>query len=170
MVADMKIFIKCLFFMVFAVVFIVGDNGESFAESKKSSVLFWPWAGEENVEFTRYYLHDGKTRHARQWQRIMWHPDDWAVQIGGYAKMIDGFYKSGILVDQYEELGVPVLAVGKGFHELGGFDKRRITEIIDIYYQITPRSGGAEHGMYRIFDANAKRYIGSYSSYGLVLQ
>ena len=127
---------------------------------------WWPshW---EKLDFEKPYMYDGKSRHNTQWDYRGWQPDDWVSQRDSGLQLIEGWYTAGILVDQYHSHKVPVLEVGQGFYDLGGFDKRRVAEVVDSVYQITSTG---QNSIFRIRDAGTGKYIGLYSRHGLMLE
>ncbi len=140
--------------------------GEVNAGSKPWVFGWWPghW---KNLDFERPYLYDGKTPHNSQWDHRQWLPGDWTIQRESGLKLIDSWYISGIIRDQYIKQDVPVLEVGSAFYDLGGYDKRRVVQTIDTVYGITGRK---KNGIFRIRDGNSGDFIGLYSRRGLMLQ
>ncbi len=133
----------------------------------KPWVFSWWLSHWDNLDFKPY---PDNTRHTHdmQWNKSLWKPDHWIAQRGGDGtKLIQGFYKAGIIRDQYEDDDIPVLEVGPVFYELGGEDKRRVMATVDAVYGIT---SGAENGMFTLTDWRSGQMIGAYTRYGLQMQ
>ena len=62
---------------------------------------------------------------------------------------------------------MPVLEVGPNFYNLGGFDKRRVTQMVDEVFNIT---GNHLFGSFMIYDWKSKEAVGVYTQYGLQLK
>ena len=136
------------------------------AEPKPWPFSWWPshW---ENLTFKPYLEHPTQPQNS-QWDEKTWEPADWAAQRkGGSDQVIQGFYNSGILNDQYVENDVPVLEVGPGFYRLSGYDKRRVMRVVDDYYKITSNHGNA---IFTVADWRSHEPIGLYTANGLQLQ
>ncbi|NCC22466.1 MAG: hypothetical protein EOM26_08385 [Alphaproteobacteria bacterium] len=146
--------------------FLIVTASPAFAGPKPWPFGWWPshW---EDLDFERPYMHDGKSRHNTQWDYRGWQAEDWISQRDSGLQLIEGWYVAGILTDQYVRNKVPVLEVGSGFYDLGGFDKRRVVRVVDTVYGITAQDPNA---IFRLRDAATKDYIGLYSRHGLMLE
>ncbi len=155
---------RILLTLCFTLAFLA--NASAFAEPKPWVYGWWPshW---ENLDFEKTYLYDGKSRHNTQWDHMQWQPQDWIAQRKNGLQLIQGWYKAGIITDQYEKRDVPVLEVGPRFYNLGGRDKRRVVQTIDSVYEVTSQDKNA---IFRIRDAGSGKYIGLYSRHGLMLE
>ncbi len=156
---------KLRFSALLALVVMLGASPVS-AEPKPWYFSWWPshW---ENQRFEPY-LEGPKHPHNTQWSHKAWEPADWAAQRpGGAFEVIQGFYRANILRDQYVDDDMPVLEVGPNFYHLSGYDKRRVTRLVDDYYQITSNHLNA---MYTIRDWRTGKPIGTYTTHGLSLQ
>lgn len=133
------------------------------AEPKPWIWSWWPghW---DNLDFNPY-LEDPPHTHNSQWEAANWTPEYWANKNGGDAmKMIAKLYKADVLRDQYIEDDIPVLVVGPVFYDLGGYDKKRVTEMVDYAYKvITPATPDA---IFFIVDEETGDQIGTYTKYG----
>lgn len=140
-------------------------SSAAYAEPKP---WVWSWWGShwENQDFIPY-LENGKHPHNTQWNGSGWQPEHWEAQRADAMTVIRGFYAAGILRDQYADDEVPVLEVGPGFYALGGYDKRRVAEMVDYVYGITAKK---PDGMFMLYDWETEEAIGSYTRYGLQLQ
>lgn len=156
---------KLRFSALLALVIILGASPAS-AEPKPWYFSWWPshWL---NQDFEPHLDHP-KHPHNTQWNNKSWEPADWAAQRpGGSLEVIQGFYRANILRKQYVDDDMPVLEVGPNFYHLSGYDKRRVTKLVDDYYQITANHLNA---MYMIRDGRTGEPIGNYTAYGLSLQ
>ena len=123
--------------------------------------------GPPNTDPTWPHLHDAKIPHNSQWDNDSWSPEDWVEAEGNVRNVIDGFYDSGIIVDQYED-EVPVLEVGSRFLELSPRDQRRVVEFVDYAFKITESK---PHGVfYIVAEGSRSKLLGLYTSHGLQLQ
>lgn len=125
--------------------------------------------GMPRVDFERRYLRDGTTPHNNQWNGENWHPEYWVEAEGSVTKVIDGFYKSGVIVDQYDD-EVHVLEVGETFLRLSPVDQRHVVEFVDYAFKITEQQ---PHGIfYVVFDHKRKgqELLGIYTVNGLQFQ
>lgn len=143
----------------------------SFSSMAQAEPKPWIWSWWEShwdgLDFEPY-LENGKHPHNSQWDNTKWTPEEWAKQYeNGGKDIIDGFYAADIIRDQYIDDDVPVLEVGPSFYSLGGFDKRRVAEMVDNVYGITTSK---TFGMYMLVDWKTEEAIGSYTQYGLQLQ
>lgn len=156
---------KLRFSAILALVLILCTSPAS-AEPKPWYFSWWPshWI-DQNFE---PHLEGPKHPHNTQWDSKSWEPADWAAQRpGGSLEVIQGFYRANILHRQYVDDDMPVLEVGPNFYHLSGYDKRRVTKLVDDYYQITANHLNA---MYMIRDWRTGQPIGNYTAHGLSLQ
>lgn len=137
----------------------------------KPSSLFW-WEGPfidhwKNLDFVPH-MEDAKHPQNSQWEHVKptWKPDDWIAQRASADELVHDLYASDVFVQQKMNRNVPVLIVGPGFYKLGGYDKRRVTALLDQVYGITT---SAPDGMYLINDWTGMP-VGAYTRYGLQLQ
>ncbi len=143
-----------------------GVSTVAHAEPKPWIWSWWPshW---DNMTF-KPYLEEPKEPHNNQWSHKNWEPADWSAQEeNGARDVIQGFYTAGILQDQQIKDDVPVLVVGPNFYHLSGYDKRRVVQMVDDYYQVT---ASKLNGMFTLTDGRTNRPIGVYSANGLQLQ
>ncbi len=125
--------------------------------------------GMPNVDFERRYLRDGTTPHNNQWDMTNWHPELWVQAEGGVTEVINKFYDSGVIIEQYED-EVPVLEVGETFMRLSPLDQRRVIEFVDYAFKITEKQ---PHGVfYVVFDHKTKgqELVGIHTINGLQFQ
>ncbi len=126
----------------------------------------WSEKHWENQNFEPYY-EPAKLPHDSQWDYDDWKSNDWFEQRDSKMQLINGFYNSDILRDQYVDNDMPVLEVGPNFFNLGGQDKRRVTQVVDEVFGIT---GSKVFGSFMIYDWESKKAIGIYTQQGLQLQ
>lgn len=133
-----------------------------------SKVPFFGWTEMhwQDQDF-QPYLEPAKLPHDTQWDFDDWKSGDWYQQRKDKMDLIEGFYKADIIRNQYVDRGVPVLEIGPNFYNLGGFDKRRVAEVIDETYNIT---ASKTFGMFMLYDWKTHKPIGSYTAYGLQLR
>lgn len=142
--------------------------GAAQASDKFLGYWWWPshWV---NQDFKPFYQ-DGQMPHNTQWDadREKWAPQDWVDGAGGDGNaLMQRFYQTRIIKDQYMDGGVPHLDVGTAFYHLGGFDKQRVMATVDHVYGVTK----SDPGMFYINDGITNKKIGYYTkSAGLVLQ
>lgn len=153
-------------FALVLAVFVVGFTAPAYAGPKFLGLFWWPshWRELDGQP----YLEGAKHPHNSQWDHKTWQPADWAVQYaGGAGEVIQGFYKTNILRDQYVDDDIPVLVVGPNFYHLSGYDKRRVVAMVDDFYKITTSK---ENGMFMLEDWRSEKPIGLYTAHGLQLQ
>lgn len=112
------------------------------------------------------YLEDSRHVQIPQWEHKDWYAEDWLGQKDG-MELVRGFYAADILRDQktgHAEL--PELVVGPNFYRLSGYDKRRVTHIVDIVYGITESK---KNGSFMLRDWYTKRPVGVFDQNGLRL-
>ncbi len=127
----------------------------------------WGFRHWEETDFSKRYIADGKTPYNTQWDARDWEPQDWIDQRGNAMNLINGFYRAGILTDQYVDDEVPVLEVGRGFFDLGGEDQRRVLETVDVAYNIT---AACRFGAFDIVSEESGDVVGHYTKYGAQFQ
>lgn len=128
------------------------------------------WWGHHDENFDRKYnpyMENGKHAHNSQYFGREWYAEDWLDQYDNDLELIDEFYRADIFHDQDEDDGMPVLVVGPNFYHLSGYDKRRVTHVLDVVYNITSGSGVQ---MFTLEDWRTHRPIGIYTKHGLQLQ
>lgn len=157
--------INLLILIIFMGVF--GVPHQVSADTKGS---LWGWSRGHNrdVEMKKYNPYLENSRHVQipQWEHKDWYAEDWLSQRDG-MEMVQGFYSADILRDQmvgHAEL--PVLVVGPNFYRLSGYDKRRVTHIVDIVYGITRDK---VNGSFILQDWHTHRPIGICDQNGLRL-
>jgi hypothetical protein len=151
------------FVTIFQVVALLLVTGIAPAQAQNLGKYIW---GPPNTDPVRPYLEEGKIPHNSQWADDKWTPQDWIDSRGGSAKaVIDGFYSSGIVTDQYSDDDIPVLEVGQRFLELSDQDKRRVAMFIDDTFGITKA-----HGLFLIYFHKHETPVGLFTSEGLQLQ
>ena len=88
------------------------------------------------------YLNNAKIKHNSQWDDDEWSPQMWIDARGGdVLSVINGFYKAGIVVDQYSNAEGPVLEVGQTFLELSDLEKQHMVAFFDYVFGITTGEG-----------------------------
>lgn len=140
------------------------------AAQAQPKATYWAWwpSHWENLNFPNPYLENGTHPHNTQWDDKAWAPSDWAAQRpGGGAEVIRGLYVADIFQRQYMDGKMPVLVVGPNFYHLSGEDKRRVTGLVDEYFQIT---SSKLNGMFVLQDWRTRRQVGLYTAYGLQIQ
>ncbi|MEM6780640.1 MAG: hypothetical protein AAF569_02125 [Pseudomonadota bacterium] len=140
----------------------------AFAEPKPWEFGWWP--GHYDRVFNRQFnphLENGKHPHNNQYFGKEWFAEDWLAQYENDLDLINNFYEADIFHGQDEDDGVPVLIVGPNFYRLSGYDKRRVTHVLDVVYNITD---GHEAGMFRLDDWRTDNPIGFYTEQGLQIQ
>lgn len=121
----------------------------------------------EKSDYSRPNLKEGKIPHNNQWDNSGWAPSDWVAEDEDIRSVIDRFYASGLIVDQYEDK-VPVLVVGKPFMQLSPVDQRHVVEFVDYAFKITDSQ---ENGTFHIvMDGFEDDPLGLYSKHGLQFQ
>ncbi|MBX2833848.1 MAG: hypothetical protein KTR28_02645 [Micavibrio sp.] len=107
------------------------------------------WGGPYHDD-VRVYLNKAKIPHSSQWADEKWSPQDWIDARGGQPlKVIDGFYRVGIIKDQTMKDGMPLLEVGDAFLQLSDLEKMRVVTFIDHVFGITRNDeSGSIHIVY----------------------
>lgn len=89
---------------------------------------------ERRIE--RPYMNRWENAYDSHWENKTWQPSDWIDEGQTVQGVIDGFYNSGILTDQYYNDNTPVIEVGYPFLELSGRDQRRLAEFIAYAFNL----------------------------------
>lgn len=114
----------------------------------------------------RPYLEEAKMPHNMQWEDESWTPQSWIDDRGGEVALMDGFYKDGIVTDQFTKKDTPVLEVGRTFMSLSAPDKRKVLATVDYIFGMTQ----AGKGMFSIQDHDSGKVIGIYTKQGVQFQ
>ena len=150
---------------------ILGVSDEAQARKKQSwfgDSWFWSKNHDDYVQMKKFNPHLENSRHLQipQWEHKDWYAEDWLSQRDG-MDLVQGFYDADILRDQVkEEDGMSTLLVGPNFYRLSGYDKRRVTHIVDIVYGVTASN---ENGSFMLKDWNTRIPIGVFDHNGLRL-
>lgn len=142
--------------------------GAAQASDKFLGIWWWPshWVDQD---FKPFYQ-DGQMPQSAQWKEDLakWSPQDWVAANGGDGnQLIQKFYDTRIIKDQYVDGGVPYLEVGTNFYHLGGMDKQRVMQTVDAVYHVSDK----DPGMFYLMDGITEKKIGYYTkSAGLVLE
>lgn len=157
---SVRVFLNALFLIVFSSIpaLAEGKDGAGYRYYKnlaRRQALVMP------------QLENGKHPHNSQWFGKEWYAEDWLVQYERDLDLIDGFYKADIFHDQKMEGDIPVLVVGPNFYHLSGYDKRRVTHVLDVVYAITDGDGAQ---VFKLQDWRTGEDIGWYSKNGLQIQ
>jgi hypothetical protein len=166
---EVKMRISAYFFAIGLFTLITAtlpNSAYAKSESWLSGIIEWLPNPASHIDYTPY-LENNKQAHNSQWNSEEWGAEDWIRQRASALDTIQRLYDSHILHDQYIEEGIAVLEVGSSFYRLSGYDKRRITALIDSVYGITENT---VLGMYVINDASSGKQIGAYTSDGLQMQ
>lgn len=154
------------FLVCFAVFVVTMSVSLSAYAGPKPWVWGWWPSHWENLDFEPY-LENAKHPHNSQWDEKNWKPAHWIEQRKSGMDTLGAFYFADVLRDLYFDDGVPVLEVGPSFYRLSGYDKRRVTALVDEIYQVTT---SRPFGMFMLYDWKSKEPIGSYTQYGLQIQ
>ncbi len=160
----------------------------AFAGAKAWPHLFWGQRHWDTLNFQNRYIQDAKTPQNEQ-AEMNWSPQDWLADSNGDpTPVMEGFYRSGIITDQYIECsdrnfvermlgklgvslsacnGTPVLEVGWPFMRLSDNEKIRIAAFVDYVYEISSQD---ENAMFEIYLKEKHIPIGVYTRSGLQLQ
>ncbi len=149
-----------LYFLVFCAVCAVMISPAK-AEPKPCIYLGW-WPAHWNHQDYQPHYENAKDPHNTQWNDKAWTPDDWAAQRVDRLSIIDDFYRADILRKQYMDDDIPVLEVGPNFYHLSGFDKRRVTQMVDNVFEATDK----EPHMFYVKDPKTDKVIGLYTKNG----
>lgn len=130
----------------------------------------WRWSTPDEAYMPHAerdpYLEFEKHVQIPQWSHEDWVAEDWISQYNNPKDIVAGFYKADILRDQTFDDERKILVVGPNFYHLSGFDKRRVTHVVDVIYGITKSS---EEGAFFLKDWKTSDYIGVHDRYGLRL-
>lgn len=144
-----------------AVIFAVSTLSPVFADDRPD-----PDYPQSSSTFEKRLLLDGKNPHPNSWEDKHFNPESWNKFRGSEVEMVGDLYDSGIIIDQTEENGVPVLEVGEAFLTLSSHDKLKVAQYIDHVYGVTSQ----ENGTILINDYKTDRALGVYTRHGLQLQ
>ncbi len=136
------------------------------AQARSKSWLDWILT-PKMPDFERPIMLDGKTPHPQSWHNDQWSPENWTAARGTDKGVMDDLYASGIITDQYEEDGMPVLEVGPRFLQLSHSDQSKVASYVDDVFGITRLS---EDGGFNIIYDPSDTVIGYYNAGGLVLE
>jgi hypothetical protein len=154
------------FLSLLSFIFLVFSTQQAFAEPKPW-VFSWGPSHFKNHDFEPY-LDRAKFPHNSQWSDKDWKSEYWVQQRDNdEMKMLRSLYFADIFRDQYFDDEIPVLEVGPNFYNLSGYDKRRVTALVDDVYEVT---ASHEDGIFMIYDWHTRKTIGVYTKYGLQLQ
>ncbi len=112
---------------------VLGVSGQ--AQARQSHGLFYYFFTPAEDDHDRHYMNEWKNAYDSDWE-YRWSPRMWADDVEAAQGVIDGFYKSGILKDQYVDDGVPVIQVGQRFLDLSGRDQRRVVKFVAYAFDI----------------------------------
>lgn len=144
-------------------------SAPALADSKPWEFGWW-W-GHHDKNFERQYnpyLENGKHPHNNQYFGREWYAEDWLAQYDNDLELIQGFYRADIFrAQKVDDDGAPVLVVGPNFYHLSGYDKRRVTHVLDVVYNITDGNGVQ---MFTLKDWRTHKPIGIYTKNGLQIQ
>ncbi len=147
---------------------------DALADTKKWH-NFWSKKHVMHGEIKGYqpYLEKNQHEQVPQWDHKEWYAEDWIAQAeNGGDELIQGFYDGDILRDQTsrkfgQDLEIyPILVVGPNFYRLSGYDKRRVTFIVDQVHGITKSK---PDGFFMLHDWHTKLPIGVFDKNGLRL-
>lgn len=143
-------------------------GGSAQAAPKPCWFAWWP-SHFKNMDWERRLMQDGTTHHPLKGPGAQpWKPSDWTAQRkGGGASVIEQFFITGILEDQSLDDDIPVLEVGREFHNLGAIEQQRVMALVDSVYGVTTRS---PHKIFLIEDALTGRALGTYTAAGLTVR
>lgn len=120
----------------------------------------------ENTDKFHPYLEESRHLQIPQWQTKNWYLEDWTAQKSGDIILQD-LYRADIFKDQtVDRKKRPILVVGKNFYRLSGFDKRRVTTLLDKVYSVTENN---PEGAFFLKDWQTKQFIGVFDENGLRL-
>ncbi len=140
------------------------------AQAEPKPWKFGWWPGHYDRVFDREfnpYMENGKHPHNSQHFGKQWYAEDWLAQYDNDLDLINDFYTADIFRGQDVDDDVPVLIVGPNFYHLSGYDKRRVTHVLDVVYNIT---GGNGAQMFTLEDWRTHKPIGVYTKNGLQIQ
>lgn len=155
------------YFMIFQMfmLFFLAAFVPSIASAGGLSKYIW---GPPQSDFVRPYLETAKLPHNARWAEDEWISQDWVDARGGNpVDVVNGFYRAGIVTDQYFEDEIPVLEVGQGFIDLGSQDKRRVLAFMDEVFGVT-KSEGVK--VILVYSHKHNKLLGVFTAHGLQLQ
>ncbi|MCC6597554.1 MAG: hypothetical protein IT559_02045 [Alphaproteobacteria bacterium] len=155
-------------FQVIAALFVTISPPAAQAQSVKAELAQfgkWIW-GPPSADPTRPYLEGARLPNNSQWAEDEWTPQAWIDSRGSAAAVIEGFYETDIITDQYTDGDTPVLEVGQRFLDLSGQDKRRVAAFFDDTFGIT----NTEKGLFLIRFEKRSVPVGIFTKQGLQLQ
>ena len=155
---------KSPFFLIFLITLMFSFNASLVQAKSKSGILGLGQSHLEDLDYKPFIMPPTQP-HNRQWDFKKWEPEDWKKGTDGES-LIQGFFEADILRRQTTNDKIPVLVVGENFYNLSGYDKRRVTDLLDDIYNITQ----GEAGHYKIKDPFTGDVIGYYDQYGLRLR
>lgn len=152
--------LKLLFLLPFIALSGCSDRG----------VANWKWSAQHNNYMPHAerdpYLEFEKHLQISQWAHEDWVAEDWISQHSDPKDLISNLYEADILRNQTFSGERNILVVGPNFYHLSGFDKRRVTHVIDVIYGITKN---APEASFFLTDWKTKQYIGVHDRDGLRL-
>ncbi len=156
-------------FIVFFHMFIVFL---AFPVHYASAELSWGKAGQyiwgpPNHDETRPHVDEAKIPHNSQWADDGWDPQQWIDDRGSAEAVINGFYNSGIVTDQYFDEDIPVLEVGQPFMDLSAQEQGRVSAFFDYVYHVTDKS---ERRSFLVYYHKNNEPLGVFTPSGLQLQ
>lgn len=106
----------------------------------------------------RPYMNRWENAYDSHWENRLWQPSDWVDDGQTVQNVIDGFYNSGIITNQYFSDNRPVVEVGYPFTELSGRDQRRVAEFIAYAFNLGPSDDTMQFVL-----KNGNKSLGTYS-------
>lgn len=153
--------------------FFTAVGAEYASADTKKWTNQWSKRHQSYVKGTKYQPYLEEQRHVQipQWDHKEWYAEDWFAQKDSDS-LIRGFYEADILWDQTtqkpkkDEEGYPILVVGPNFYRLSGYDKRRVSYVVDRAHNITDSK---KDGFFMLHDWQTKMPIGVFDKNGLRL-
>ena len=115
-------------------------------------------------DLNRPYMVHKRDAYDSDWEYPHWSPYEWARDVGTAQDVIEQFYATGVLRDQYVDDGTPILQVGQTFLELSGRDQRRVVKFVAFAFGVDGLTG---NGVMEICLERKGEPLGLYSQ-GLV--
>ncbi len=166
----MRIFQSVLFLAVFlifiTVLAVFAPTRAADRPGYFSSGTFWGDGSETDYTIPPY-VNGAVLPNNAQWKMHDWSPARWIGEGQSALDVIEHFYKTGLVVDQDVDDGVPVLEVSDLFLRLSDADKRKVLMMFDYSYDITSRS---EPALFMIEHERTGDILGSYGVAGMQLQ
>lgn len=135
------------------------------AAGSKYFNLLWPKPDQVTGKDFQPYSQDPMLQQNRQWDSDGWQPQHWVNPTKNAEQVIEGFFRSGLLVEQDVNCdGIPTLKVGEPFFHLSYREQNRIAAFMDYAYGITSASSG---GSYFLTFRRRADVIGVYTPSGL---